>query len=50
MNNKELEKKTKTIVNSLTYEPSHDKVFDTHAHGYNSWHVKHAVRLLASSI
>lgn len=31
-------------------EPSHNKIFDTHAYDYNSRHVKHLVRLLASSI
>ncbi len=30
-------------------EPSHDKTFATHAHDYKSRHVKHLVRLLASS-
>jgi len=30
-------------------EPSHDKVFDTHAHDYNARHIKHAVRAMASS-
>ncbi len=32
-------------------EPSHDKVFDTHADDYNSWHgQKYKTGVLASSI